>query len=263
MKVRIRVTMPKKNFLNSVRQWYSSFRKKYPTRFYGTLLITILFTLTAIFRTLFTEEFLTQLVDVSAKVRDDGINRIEKISIEQNLEFTDVANVQGILTRSQITKVRTDVGFVDLRVLTLEDFFNHYGSPLTEDSDEFIEACERYEVINWQLLPAIAMAETIGCQTGYSYEQRNCWGWGGAEPNRWEFHTFAEAIDLITYRMIRGYGNNNMNAKDIQSTYCGRTCMQWGWRWAQGVDYYTKRINDFGEKYGLPRTNEIQDWSSS
>jgi hypothetical protein len=262
MKIRIRISKPEKFLnLNSLKSWLSNFRKNYPSRFYGTVSIILLVPLTIIFRTYFTDSILAGIVEVSEGISDGDINKIQKIPIEGQLTKNYNANVKGSFTRSQNNKIRTDVGFVDLRVLTLEDFFNHYGSPLADSSDEFIEACERYDIVNWQLLPAIGMAETIGCQTGFSYEQRNCWGWGGSEPNRWEFKTFAEAIDLISYRMIRGYGNNNMNAKDIQSTYCGRTCMQWGWRWAQGVDYYTKRINDFGEKYGLPRTNEIHDWS--
>jgi hypothetical protein len=105
------------------------------------------------------------------------------------------------------------------------------------------------------------MAETRGCQTGQSFEQRNCWGWGGSGSNRWEFNSFEEAIDVIASRMKRGYGNEHLNAKDIQPTYCGSTCMQWGWRWARGVNHYVIKINDVGEGYGIPRTNEITDWS--
>jgi hypothetical protein len=61
--------------------------------------------------------------------------------------------------------------------------------------------------------------------------------------------------------MVNGYGNDRLNARDIQSTYCGITCMEWGWRWASGVNYYTKKINEFGDKYGLAHTNEITDWT--
>lgn len=262
MRIRVRITKPEKPLqVDFIKSYLKNFKKSHPSRFYGSITFVLIILFTIIFRTYVTDSLITRLIKVSENIRSDQINDISQISIEEQISNKNNINILGVQKRSQENKIRTDVGFIDLRVLTLEDFFNHYGSPLADSSDEFIEATERYDVVNWQLLPAIAMAETIGCQTGFSYEQRNCWGWGGSEPNRWEFRSFAEAIDLITYRMIRGYGNNNMNAKDIQSTYCGRTCMQWGWRWAQGVDYYARKINDFGEKYGLPRTNEIYNWS--
>jgi hypothetical protein len=170
------------------------------------------------------------------------------------------STVAGLSTLKRNIKVRSDVGFVDLRVLTLEDFFQFYKSPLTEYSDDLIEVCEKYDIKNWQLLPAIAIAETSGCQTGLSFEQKNCWGWGGAGDNRWEFESFDQAIDTIAMNLIKGYGNERMNAKDMQSTYCGRSCMDYGWKWAKGVNSYVIQINNIGEKYGLERTNEIRNF---
>ena len=185
---------------------------------------------------------------------------INLLSMEEGNKTLNESPYMGTKTSRVYHEIRSDVGFVDLRILTLEEFFNSYGSPLAGFADEFIEADERYGIENWQLLPAIAINETNGCQTGISYEQKNCWGWGGSGPNRWVFLTWEQAIDTISYNMIRGYGNDRMNAKDIQSTYCGTTCTEYGWKWAKGVNYYTKQINDFGEKYGLARSNEIIDW---
>jgi len=236
---------------------FINFKSIHPQRFYGSLLVIVLIAFTFLFKAYISEKLLSKVVPVSAYDTGESFNNLERVSIESLLATNNNANVQGSYTQTQVNKIRSDVGFADLRVLTLEDFFNHYGSPLADYSDDFIEACERYEVENWQLLAAIAIAETAGCQTGISYEQRNCWGWGGAGENRWEFDSFDEAIDTITYLMIRGYTNEYMNARDIQNTYCGRNCAQWGWRWARGVNYYVFRINDFGEKYGLERTHEI------
>ena len=63
--------------------------------------------------------------------------------------------------------------------------------------------------------------------------------------------------------MISSYGNERMNSKDIQSTYCGANCMASGWKWAKGVQGYVVQINDMGEKYNLPRTNEDIDWTQT
>ncbi|MBU0975829.1 MAG: hypothetical protein ABIE03_01615 [Patescibacteria group bacterium] len=241
--------------------WFSSFRVSHPQRYKFSVIFLGFSILTIIFRIILSDSFIQGVSGVPALGNSSSQADMMRESLEESIQSGSSDVVKGIYIKSDDKKMRTDVGFVDLRILTLEDFFAAYESPLVDYSDEFIEACERYDVDNWQLLPAIAMAETSGCKTGYSHEQRNCWGWGGSEPNRWEFYTYEEAIDLITYRMKRGYGNKLLNAKDIQPTYCGQTCMEWGWRWAQGVDYYVKKINDFGQQYGLKRTHEIKNWS--
>lgn len=264
MKIRIRITIAenlKKKIKSLSKNWLHNFVNNHPFRVkiivlsISVLISTFLirsYTLNLLTNNFGQKEYSTE-IETNSNLLSDSL---EKSIIERE----DIL-VKGSISKRQCFKIGTDVGFVDLRVLTLEDMFRYYESPLLDYSDEFIEASEKYDVKNWQLLPAIAMAETIGCKTGISHEQRNCWGWGGSGHNRWEFNSYDEAIDLIARNMINGYGNDRLNAKDIQSTYCGITCMEWGWRWAKGVDYYTRIINDFGEKYGLKRTNEINDWT--
>ena len=228
--------------------------RRFKVAYYGTIFIVFMIISNNILLNFFINSK-TSASSESAISQSENLVSFEK-EIKENILGAD----DEIARRIWVDKIRTDVGFTDLRVLALEDYFNAYNSPLAGDSDEFIKAAEKYEVDNWQLLPAIAMAETSGCKTGYSHDQRNCWGWGGSEPNRWEFYSYAEAIDTITYRMKKGYGNNNLNPKDIQGTYCGRSCNAWGWRWAMGVDYYIRKLNDFAAKYGIERTNETYDW---
>ncbi len=265
MKIRIRIKTPKKIcFKNtfsfdSIKNWYINFKHKYPNRLYLTIITIIIDTLTIILRPHILN--LLSQGDLKAQSSNSITDDIEKQSIEALISENYNENIQGISTSLNNEKIQSDVGFVDLRVLTLEDFFNHYGSSLAEYSDDFIEAADKYNVNNWQLIPAIAIAETNGCQTGLSYKQKNCWGWGGAGDNRWEFNSFDEAIDFITRSMINGYGNDRMNAKDIQNTYCGPSCAPYGWKWARGVNHYVIIINDFGEKYGLTRTNEIYNFN--
>lgn len=267
MKIRIRIKVPQNiNYRNtltkkSLKKWFINFKYRYPHRFYITLLLLVLSGLTLVLRPYILDILFGSVEDISAKTTEFYGSNHEGESIEQLIISNNSNhNVKGIYTKSPKETIQSDVGFVDLRILTLEDFFNHYGSPLADYSDEFIESVEKYDVNNWQLLPAIAIAETNGCQTGTSYEQRNCWGWGGSGDNRWEFYTFEEAIDFITRSMIRGYGNERMNAKDIQSSYCGATCIPYGWKWARGINHYIIIINDLGEKYGLLRTNEIDNF---
>lgn len=266
MKIKIRIKVPQNiNYHNifskkSLKKWFVSFKYRHPHRFYITFLLLVLFGLTLALKPHILDILFGNVEDINTQTTVSYKSDHENVSIEQLiLSNSGNYNIKGIYTKSSKETIQSDVGFVDLRILTLEDFFNHYGSPLVDFSDEFVETAEKYDVHNWQLLPAIAIAETNGCQTGISYEQRNCWGWGGSGDNRWEFYTFEEAIDFITRSMIKGYGNDRMNAKDIQSTYCGSTCMPYGWKWARGINHYTIIINDFGEKYGLLRTNEIDN----
>lgn len=246
--------------LSSIRIWFNNFRADHPYRFRGTALFSMFIILTVFFRIFVTDYFVRRREDVLAKDSTD-YEEIESVSIEEIYSSGNAGKVKGVYSKQSNSYISSDVGLVDLRVLTLEDYFNHYGSELVNYADDFIKACEKYNVENWQLMPAIAIAETNGCQTGISYKQKNCWGWGGAGKNRVVFDNFEQAIDRITFKMIEGYGNERMNAKDIQSTYCGIKCMDWGgWKWAKGVNYYVYRINDFGEKYGLERTNEIVDF---
>jgi len=254
MKVKVRISLKEKTYhinLSSIKNWSNKYRLKR-----SFLNPKLLFIIPFIILVFIYEPVISNVIYNDNKHYQTYENQNpNKLSIEEMLYKNNI-NIKGVST-SNINYIRSDVGYTDLRVITLEEFFNSYKSPLAEYSDDFIEACERYSVNNWQLLPAIAIAETNGCQTGISFEQKNCWGWGGAGNNRWEFNSFEEAIDQITSRMIRTYGNNRMNAKDIQSTYCGMWCMVYGWKWAKGINYYVYRVNDIGQKYGLERTNEI------
>lgn len=203
---------------------------------------------------IFNEKTIQNSFGVSAK---EEIIPNELTSVKRFLENKE--NINDSFTNfKDYKKITSDIGFVDLRILALKDYFRYYNSPLEDYADDFILASEKYQMDNWQLLPAIALAETLGCRTGISHAQRNCWGWGGSGSNRVEFPSYDVAIDFITYRMVKGYTNKYLNAKDIQNTYCGQTCAKWGYRWARGVNYYVIKINDFGEKYSLPRTNELQ-----
>jgi len=264
MKIRFRVHIDKNHLNKKIYQfksWFMYFKDHYPRRFILIVLIIPFIFLTFIFKTYVSDSILpdnSYLYDKyeQTNAQDNYIESIEYKLISTNL------NIKGEYEKAENSKVRSDVGFADLRVLTLEDYFNHYNSALYEYSDDFIEASEKYNIDNWQLLPAIAIAETNGCQTGESFEQKNCWGWGGAGNNRVVFQSFEQAIDVISSRMIKTYGNDRMNARDIQSTYCGAWCMRNGWKWARGINYYVFRINDFGVKYGLARTNEIYNFDA-
>ncbi len=262
MKIRFRVSIDKKHPAEKfyrLKKWFLHFRHYHPRRFIFTLLIIPFILSTFFFKKYISDHILPDNSYLYNKYEKATSSENSIESIEHKL-ITSNQNVKGEYETADNEKIRSDVGFADLRVLTLEDYFNHYKSPLSEYSDDFIEASEKYKIDNWQLLPAIAIAETNGCQTGESFEQKNCWGWGGAGNNRVVFDSFEQAIDIISSRMIRTYGNDRMNARDIQSTYCGTWCMRNGWKWAKGINFYVFRINDFGERYNLKRTNEIYNF---
>lgn len=180
-----------------------------------------------------------------------------EVVIAQN--FDEDSQVLGVHEEPK-REFKHSVVAYDLRIKALEDVFREYNSPLEPYAKDFIDAADKYGIENWQLIPAIGLAETLGCTTGTTHHQKNCWGWGGADPTRVIFPDYPTAIDTITGQMLENYGNDHLNAKDIQSTYCGLSCEPYGFRWAKGVNYYVGKINTYGEAYGLPRTNEITEF---
>jgi hypothetical protein len=181
-----------------------------------------------------------------------------KISLSiQDLQKTEEnvdSSVLGISSsRIDISKdqaVSLQVTNSDYRAIVLDSYFSRYNSPLTGYGQVFVDNCNKYNApYDCTTLPAIAFVETKLCTLAASEREKNCWGFGGSPPNRMIFKSYNDAIDLITKRLVNGYGPSYMtDPVSMQYVYCGPNCHSWG----RGVQQQRDVINQMsiGMGYG-------------
>lgn len=85
----------------------------------------------------------------------------------------------------------------DKRVQSLQAFFTLYHSPLLLYAQEIVDKADAYG-IDYRLLPAIAMQESILCKKALAKAPYNCWGFGIYGKKVTDFSSYDEAIDTIT-----------------------------------------------------------------
>lgn len=145
--------------------------------------------------------------------------------------------------------VNTDM--IDWRAYVLDEYFRAIGSPLVGMGEQFIKRCKQYNASGCVAIVAIAGAETDYCKYKPSQAIYNCWGFGGSGPNRMKFDSFADAIDLITFRLANRYPDEFLrNPKISEDFYCGRDleCAHWG----NNVHGHISAINQFSRSLGFP-----------
>ncbi len=158
---------------------------------------------------------------------------------------TDDSNVQGIFKslgqdatprNIQMVEYEKDFSFqiykTDYRALVIDYYLEINDSPLAGLGRKFVESCDKYGApADCTVVVGIAKAETDLCRYGPSQQQKNCWGFGGSGPNRYIFKTYSDGIDLVTDRLVNGYGPYYMiNPNAMEMTYCGNrpSCATWG-----------------------------------
>jgi len=168
-----------------------------------------------------------------------------------NIKETPVDSLSRVLGAEINTITPNDsIQYYSYQGYVLDRYFASYNSPLTGYGEEFIKACIRYSTpTDCSLLPAIGKVETALCKTDISAKQHNCWGFGGAGPNRIVYQSFPEAIDKVTRAIKVGYGDIFFKDPNIgMSAYCGQHCTDWG----NNVRAEQLRINQFFIQNGYP-----------
>lgn len=137
-----------------------------------------------------------------------------------------------ILNRNNPANYNYQVTKTNFREIVFEEYFKRNNSPLQGYAKNFVSACEIYKAPeDCTVVIAIAKVETDLCKYLPSQSQKNCWGFGGAGPNRYLFVSYDVGINLVTNRLVNGYGPEYMvNPNAMEMTYCGprESCRVWG-----------------------------------
>jgi beta-N-acetylglucosaminidase len=125
----------------------------------------------------------------------------------------------------------------DARVERLKTFFRLYGSVLEQHAEDFITAADKYN-IDYRLLPAIAMQESLGCKREIP-NTFNCWGWGIYTKHTTSFQSYPEAIDTISKLLAKNYINKGYdNLEEIQKLYNPSNTNNW----SGNINYFINQI---------------------
>jgi hypothetical protein len=165
------------------------------------------------------------------------------------------ARVLAVTSRSSAakdvsSKLKQEFGMIDWRAYMLDRYFEAKGSPLAGQGYYFILYCDLYGAPrDCTTIPAISYVETNYCKYEGTVGTHNCWGFGGSPPNRMKFGSYAEAIELITKRLVGSYGTNFLNNPRIgANTYCGHSNCG---NWATAVEWARSDINKFSIEAGF------------
>lgn len=125
----------------------------------------------------------------------------------------------------------------EARVDVLNDFFSKYNSPLVAYAGDIVDAADRYG-LDYRLLPAIAMQESILCKR-IPKNSFNCWGFGIYGGKITRFTSFSEAIETISKTLSEKYHKLGLqNPEEIMSKYTPANTNDW----AGNVSYVMDRI---------------------
>lgn len=111
------------------------------------------------------------------------------IEVPQSVAYAALPSTQNVMDASATLS--------DKRVQSLESFFTLYHSPLLLYAQEIVDKADAYN-IDYRLLPAIAMQESILCKKALAKAPYNCWGFGIYGKKITSFGSYDEAIDTIT-----------------------------------------------------------------
>ena len=186
------------------------------------LVVYLAFTPVFLFAVIFYQIFLYH--------QNSSVNtRVSRVSTSAGISY------QAIPQKPPETNVALSVR--EARIDVLSEFFTKYNSPLSDYANEIVDAADRYG-LDYRLLPAIAMQESILCRR-IPKNSFNCWGFGiyGGKVTR--FGNFSEAIETISKTLSNKYHKQGLqNPEEIMSKYTPANTNDW----AGNVTYVMDRI---------------------
>ncbi len=126
----------------------------------------------------------------------------------------------------------------EARIDVLREFLGKYKSPLTDYSEELVEAADKYG-LDYRLLPAIAMQESTLCLKAPK-GTNNCWGFGIYGKKKTAFDDYGQAIETVSKTLAKEYHAKGLVEPDeIMTKYTPSNDGEW----AENVSYVMDRIS--------------------
>lgn len=132
--------------------------------------------------------------------------------------------------------ISDEIGRSDGRAKIIEDFFNNYQSPLSGYSKNFVEIADKYN-LNWRLLPAIAMQESVGGKKVIE-SSYNPFGYGIYGKLVIRFNSWDEAIERVGKSLREDYLNKGLKTPYQIMTKYTPPSLSKGGTWAKGVSSF-------------------------
>ncbi len=121
-----------------------------------------------------------------------------------------------------------DSNIKDKRIAVLKAFLRHYDSPLYDHAEFIVKVSDEY-LLDYRLIPAIAMQESTGCKfiPNGSY---NCWGWGIYGSTITRFTSYPEAIQAVAQGLKTHYLDKGLTTPEqIMRKYTPSSSGSWAY----------------------------------
>lgn len=205
----------------------------------------------------------TFLVVVNFSLPSAAMYFANQFAKEQSIGPAVAGSTLGVATAEpatlKIKAINTEAHYIDKRAYVLNEYFRLNGSPLYGTGEIFVNKCLQYQAPkDCTIVAAIARAETDLCKYSSSASYYNCWGFGGAGPNRIRFNSWDESIDRVYRSLSFSYGYRFMiNPSLMADTFCGSEpgCTGWGPR----VLHFVEEINDLSIHLGMGDLIALRD----
>lgn len=136
--------------------------------------------------------------------------------------------------------ISDEISHADGRAKIIENFFNAYKAPLSEQSKTFIKVADKYQ-LDYRMLPAIAMQESNGGKKVIK-NSFNPFGYGIYGGLVVRFNSWEEAIERVGRALREDYLNNGLkNPTQIMAKYTPPSLAKGG-TWAKGVNTFMEEL---------------------
>ena len=138
---------------------------------------------------------------------------------------------------SSVSEIRTAVLGADARPVTVNAYFETYGSPLAGYGALIVQTADKYNIDPY-LIVAIAQQESNLCKN-IPADSYNCWGWGIHKQGTLKFDSFTTAIETVTLGLREKYFDFGYDTPEkIMPKYTPQS----NGSWAAGVNQFLDEL---------------------
>lgn len=128
----------------------------------------------------------------------------------------------------------------DGRSLLIEQFYDHYNSPLSEYASVFVTVADKYK-LDYRLLPSISMQESNGAKV-LPEGSFNPFGYGIYGDNSLGFRSYEEAIERVGRGIREDYIDQGLKTPYQIMTKYTPSSLAKGGPWAIGVELFMDEL---------------------